>query len=134
MLKGVFMDVPKNLKYNSEHLWVKVNGDKALIGVTDFAQDQLGDIIYVDIPEAGYELEQNESFGTIESAKSVSELYAPLGGQVTRINESLKDEPELINEEPYDSGWILEVKLNNENEVEELLSPEQYEELLNSGN
>ena len=128
------MDVPKNLKYNSEHLWVKVNGDKALIGVTDFAQDQLGDIIYVDIPEAGYELEQNESFGTIESAKSVSELYAPLGGQVTRINESLKDEPELINEEPYDSGWILEVKLNNENEVEELLSPEQYEELLNSGN
>jgi glycine cleavage system H protein len=128
------MDVPKNLKYNSEHLWVKVNGDKALIGVTDFAQDQLGDIIYVDIPEVGYELEQNESFGTIESAKSVSELYAPLGGQVTRINESLKDEPELINEEPYDTGWILEVKLNNENEVEELLSPEQYEELLNSGN
>ncbi|RZD15686.1 MAG: glycine cleavage system protein GcvH [Candidatus Acididesulfobacter guangdongensis] len=128
------MDVPKNLKYNSEHLWVKVNGDKALIGVTDFAQDQLGDIIYVDIPEAGYELEQNESFGTIESAKSVSELYAPVSGQVTRINESLKDEPELINEEPYDTGWILEVKLNNENEVEELLSPEQYEELLNSGN
>jgi glycine cleavage system H protein len=128
------MDVPKNLKYNSEHLWVKVNGDKALIGVTDFAQDQLGDIIYVDIPETGYELEQNESFGTIESAKSVSELYAPVSGQVTRINESLKDEPELINEEPYDTGWILEVKLNNENEVEELLSPEQYEELLNSGN
>jgi glycine cleavage system H protein len=128
------MDVPKNLKYNSEHLWVKINGDKALIGVTDYAQDQLGDIIYVDIPEVGYELEQNESFGTIESAKSVSELYAPLGGQVTRINESLKDEPELINEEPYDAGWILEVKLNNENEVEELLSPEQYEELLNSNN
>lgn len=126
------MDIPKNFKYNSEHLWVKVNGDKALIGVTDFAQDQLGDIIYVDIPEPGYELEQNESFGTIESAKSVSELYAPISGQVIRINESLKDEPELINEEPYDAGWILEVKLSNENEIGELLSKEQYEELLNS--
>ncbi|MHB1680290.1 MAG: glycine cleavage system protein GcvH [bacterium] len=126
------MDIPKNFKYNSEHLWVKANGDKALIGVTDFAQDQLGDVIYVDIPELGYELEQNESFGTIESAKSVSELYAPVSGQVVRINESLKDEPELINEEPYDAGWILEVKLSNENEIGELLSKEQYEELLNS--
>lgn len=122
------MDFPKDLKYNSEHIWVKVNGDNALIGVTDYAQDQLGDIIYVDLPEAGYELEQNESFGTIESAKSVSELYAPVSGHVTGINDSLKDEPELVNEEPYDSGWLLKVKLTNEEELGELMDVAVYEE------
>ena len=126
------MEFPKDLKYNSEHLWVKVNGDNALIGVTDYAQDQLGDVIYVDIPEQNYELEQNESFGTIESAKSVSELYAPVSGHVIRVNESLKDEPELINDEPYDSGWLLEVKLNNENELNDLMGAGEYEKYLNS--
>lgn len=124
------MDFPKNLKYNTEHIWVKVNRDNALIGVTDYAQDQLGDIIYVDLPEAGYELEQNESFGTIESAKSVSELYAPVSGHVIRVNESLKDEPELVNEEPYDSGWLLEVKLTNENDLNDLMDEHDYEEYL----
>ena len=124
------MDFPKNLKYNTEHIWVKVNRDNALIGVTDYAQDQLGDIIYVDLPEAGYELEQNESFGTIESAKSVSELYAPVSGHVIRVNESLKDEPELVNEEPYDSGWLLEVKLTNENDLNDLMDEHNYEEYL----
>jgi len=128
------MEYPKKLKYNSEHLWVKVNGDNAIIGVTDYAQDQLGDVIYVDIPETDYELEQNESFGTIESAKSVSELYAPVSGHVIRVNESLKDEPELINEEPYDTGWLLEVKLSNENELNELMGAEDYEEFLNNNN
>ena len=124
------MDFPKGLKYNSEHIWVKVNGDNALIGVTDYAQDQLGDIIYVDLPEAGYELEQNESFGTIESAKSVSELYAPVSGQVVSVNDSLKDEPELVNEEPYDSGWLLKVKLTNEDELNDLMDQGAYEEYL----
>ncbi|MCL4542175.1 MAG: glycine cleavage system protein GcvH [Deltaproteobacteria bacterium] len=124
------MDFPKNLKYNTEHIWVKVNKDNALIGVTDYAQDQLGDIIYVDLPEAGYELEQDESFGTIESAKSVSELYAPVSGHVIRVNESLKDEPELVNEEPYDSGWLLEVKLTNENDLNDLMDNHDYEEYL----
>ena len=124
------MDFPKGLKYNSEHIWVKVNGDNALIGVTDYAQDQLGDIIYVDLPEAGYELEQNESFGTIESAKSVSELYAPVSGQVVSVNDSLKDEPELVNEEPYDSGWLLKVKLTNEDEINDLMEQSAYEEYL----
>ncbi len=126
------MEFPKDLKYNSEHLWVKVNGDNALIGVTDYAQDQLGDVIYVDVPEQDYELEQNESFGTIESAKSVSELYAPVSGHVIRVNESLKDEPELINDEPYDSGWLLEVKLNNENELNDLMGGDEYEKYLNN--
>ena len=124
------MEFPKNLKYNTEHIWVKVNRDNALIGVTDYAQDQLGDIIYVDLPEAGYELEQNESFGTIESAKSVSELYAPVSGHVVRVNESLKDEPELVNEEPYDSGWLLEIKLTNENDLNDLMDSLDYEEYL----
>ena len=124
------MEFPKNLKYNTEHIWVKVNRDNALIGVTDYAQDQLGDIIYVDLPEPGYELEQNESFGTIESAKSVSELYAPVSGHVVRVNESLKDEPELVNEEPYDSGWLLEIKLTNENDLNDLMDSLDYEEYL----
>lgn len=124
------MDIPKNLKFNTEHIWIKVNGDKAVIGVSDYAQEQLGDIIYVDLPESGYELEQNESFGTIESAKSVSELYAPVSGHVTRVNESLKDEPELVNEEPYDSGWLLGVKLTNEDELENLMDAAEYEEYL----
>ncbi|RZD14034.1 MAG: glycine cleavage system protein GcvH [Candidatus Acidulodesulfobacterium ferriphilum] len=124
------MEFPKNLKYNTEHIWVKVNRDNALIGVTDYAQDQLGDIIYVDLPEPGYELEQNESFGTIESAKSVSELYAPVSGHVVRVNESLKDEPELVNEEPYDSGWLLEIKLTNENDLNDLMDNLDYEEYL----
>ncbi|MCL4498475.1 MAG: glycine cleavage system protein GcvH [Deltaproteobacteria bacterium] len=126
------MEFPKNLKYNTEHIWVKVNRDNALIGVTDYAQDQLGDIIYVDLPEPGYELEQNESFGTIESAKSVSELYAPVSGHVVRVNESLKDEPELVNEEPYDSGWLLEIKLTNENDLNDLMDNQDYEEYLES--
>lgn len=124
------MEFPKNLKYNTEHIWVKINRDNALIGVTDYAQDQLGDIIYVDMPEQGYELEQNESFGTIESAKSVSELYAPVSGHVIRVNESLKDEPELVNEEPYDAGWLLEVKLTNENDLNDLMDNHGYEEYL----
>ncbi len=126
------MEFPKNLKYNTEHIWVKVNRDNALIGVTDYAQDQLGDIIYVDLPEPGYELEQNESFGTIESAKSVSELYAPVSGHVVRVNESLKDEPELVNEEPYDSGWLLEIKLTNEKDLNDLMDNQDYEEYLES--
>lgn len=126
------MEFPKDLKYNSEHLWVKVNGDNALIGVTDHAQDQLGDVIYVDLPGQDYELEQNESFGTVESAKSVSELYAPISGHVIRVNESLKDEPELINDEPYDSGWLLEVKLNNEKELNDLMGADEYEKYLNN--
>ncbi|MDA8272865.1 MAG: glycine cleavage system protein GcvH [Deltaproteobacteria bacterium] len=126
------MEFPKNLKYNTEHIWVKVNKDNALMGVTDYAQDQLGDIIYVDLPEPGYELEQNESFGTIESAKSVSELYAPVSGHVVRVNESLKDEPELVNEEPYDSGWLLEIKLTNENDLNDLMDNQDYEEYLES--
>lgn len=126
------MEIPKNLKYNTEHIWVKVNGDNALIGVTDFAQDQLGDIIYVDLPEVGYELEQNESFGTIESAKSVSELYAPVSGHVTRVNDSLKDEPELVNEEPYDAGWILGIKITHEDELNNLMDADGYEEYLKS--
>lgn len=126
------MDIPKNLKYNTEHIWLKVNGDNAVIGVTDFAQDQLGDIIYIDLPEQGYEIEQNESFGTIESAKSVSELYAPVSGHVIRVNESLKDEPELVNEEPYDAGWLLQIKITNENDLNDLMDSHTYEEYLKS--
>jgi len=124
------MDFPKNLKYNTEHIWIKVNGDSAILGVTDYAQDQLGDIIYVDLPEPGYELEQNESFGTIESAKSVSELYAPLNGHVIGVNESLKDEPELVNEEPYDAGWLLQIKIVDENVLNDLMDSNVYEEYL----
>ncbi|MEV7935214.1 glycine cleavage system protein GcvH [Kitasatospora sp. NPDC088264] len=121
-------NVPKDLKYTKDHEWVRTTGkDKAQVGITDFAQKQLGDIVFVDIPTGGKQLESDEAFGTVESVKSVSELFMPLTGTVTAVNESLSDEPDLINTDPYGDGWIVELTATRPDELKQLLTAAQYE-------
>lgn len=124
------MDFPKDLKYHKEHTWVKVEGNRALIGITDHAQEELGDIVYVELPERGSEAEQDESFGTVESAKAISELFAPVSGRVVDINEDLADQPELINDDPYDSGWLVEIEMSNTSELDSLLAADTYKKYI----
>lgn len=124
------MDFPKELKYHKEHAWVKVEGHRALIGITDHAQEELGDIVYVELPERGADVEQDESFGTVESAKAISELFGPVSGRVLDINEDLADQPELINDDPYDSGWMIEVEMGDTSELDNLLSSEEYKKYI----
>lgn len=124
------MDFPKDLKYHKEHTWVKIEGNRALIGITDHAQEELGDIVYVELPERGSESEQDESFGTVESAKAISELFAPVSGRVVDINEDLADQPELINDDPYDSGWLVEIEMNDTSELDSLLTADTYKKYI----
>jgi glycine cleavage system H protein len=124
------MNVPENLKYTKDHEWVRVEGEEAFIGVTDFAQGELGDIVFVEVETEGEELEKEETFGTIEAVKTVSDMFMPLGGEVLEFNEQLEDPPELINKDPYGEGWIIKIKLADTAEVEELLTAEAYKELL----
>ncbi len=118
---------PKDLKYDKEHEWVKVAGDIAVIGISDFAQDQLGEVVYVDLPSAGDEVVAGESFGEIESVKSVSELFSPVSGEIVEVNDALGDSPETVNEDPYGEGWMLKIKMGDAAEVDELMSAEEYE-------
>ncbi|MCT4615170.1 MAG: glycine cleavage system protein GcvH [Marinifilaceae bacterium] len=124
------MNVPENLKYTKDHEWVRVEGDEAFIGVTDFAQGELGDIVFVEVETEGEELDKEEVFGTIEAVKTVSDMFMPVGGEVVEFNEQLEDAPELINKDPYGDGWIIKVKIADTAELEELLSAEAYKELL----
>lgn len=124
------MNLPKDLLYSEEHEWVKKEGDKVRIGITDFAQDELGDIVFVELPEVGDELEADEPFGSVESVKTVSELYAPISGKVVEVNEDLEDSPEFVNESPYEKAWMVVVEPSDEAEFDELLSAEQYEEVI----
>lgn len=125
--------VPDGLFYTKEHEWAKVTGDAAKVGITDYAAKTLNDIVYLTLPSAGKEVKQLSSFGTVESIKAVSELYAPLSGTVTGTNHELMNHPELINQSPYEAGWIIELKLSRlEDEKKTLLSPRQYEEFLKS--
>lgn len=124
------MDFPKGLKYHKEHAWVKVEGNRALIGITEHAQEELGDIVYVELPERGADSEQDESFGTVESAKAISELFSPISGRVVDINEDLADQPELINDDPYDSGWMVEIEMSDPAELNNLLSAEEYKKYI----
>ena len=132
------MVIPPDLRYTKEHEWVRVevgpsagSGQAiATVGITDYAQDQLGDIVYLGLPAAGKQLAQLDVFGEIESVKAVSELYSPLSGEVTESNQALGDKPELINESPYDEGWIMKLRLTDESEVDNLLTADQYGELL----
>ncbi|MDO8444916.1 MAG: glycine cleavage system protein GcvH [Deltaproteobacteria bacterium] len=124
------MDFPKDLKYHKEHTWVKVEGNRALIGITDHAQEELGDIVYVELPERGSDSEQDESFGTVESAKAISELFAPISGRVVDINEDLADQPELINDDPYDSGWLVEIEMSDPSELDSLLTADTYKKYI----
>ena len=120
------MKLPDELLYSETHEWVRLEGDRATTGITDFAQNQLTDIVYVDIPEIGKKLKKGESLGVVESVKSVSDLYSPLSGKIVEVNENLKDRPQLINEDPYGKGWIVKIELENREELKRLLSAHAY--------
>jgi len=122
---------PKELRYSEEHEWVKVEGNLARIGITDFAQSELGDIVFVELPEVGDEVTANEPFGSVESVKTVSELYAPVSGKVVEVNEELNDNPEFVNESPYEKAWMIVVELSDASQVDDLMTAEQYEEMIN---
>jgi glycine cleavage system H protein len=127
------VNTPKELRYSEEHEWVKVEGDKVRIGITDFAQSELGDIVFVELPEVGAELTANEPFGSVESVKTVSELYAPVSGKVVEVNEELNDNPEYVNESPYEKAWMIVVEPKDMSEIDNLLTAEQYEEMIKEG-
>ena len=120
------MEVPENLLYTQEHEWIRVDKNKAIVGITQFAQDQLGDIVFVELPEVGTVIEQETPFGVVESVKTVSDLYAPISGTVKAVNQDLESSPEQVNNEPYGSGWIIEIEISDKNELEKLMSPEKY--------
>ncbi len=124
-------DVNKSFKYSKEHEWVEVIGDnKVRIGITDYAQLSLGDIVFVELPEVGNQVVIGETFGSVESVKAVSEIYSPLSGKVLEVNENLEDSPELLNEKPYENGWIITVEVSDKSDLEQLLSAEEYEAFL----
>jgi glycine cleavage system H protein len=122
------MEVPKDLKYTQEHEWIRIDGKKAVVGITEFAQEQLGDIVFVELPEVDSEIEQESPFGVVESVKTVSDLYAPVSGKVTAVNKDLETNPEKVNIEPYGGGWVVEVELSNEKDIESLLDADAYTE------
>ena len=122
------MEIPENLLYTQEHEWIRVDGQDAVIGITQFAQDQLGDIVFVELPEVGTLIEQESPFGVVESVKTVSDLYAPVSGAVTAVNKDLEAHPEQVNDEPYSKGWIIKIELTDKNELENLMSSEDYSE------
>ncbi|MCP1354775.1 glycine cleavage system protein GcvH [Aneurinibacillus migulanus] len=124
------MNLPTNLKYSEEHEWVRIEGNKAHIGITDFAQSELGDIVFVELPSVGDEIKQNEPFGSVESVKTVSELYAPLTGKVVEVNGELEDSPELVNESPYEKAWMIVVELADEGELGKLMDAKTYEAMV----
>ncbi|MDS9996206.1 glycine cleavage system protein GcvH [Bacillus atrophaeus] len=123
------MSTPKDLRYSEEHEWVKVEGEKVRIGITHFAQSELGDIVFVELPEVGAEIKADEPFGSVESVKTVSELYAPINGKVVEVNEDLDDSPEFVNESPYEKAWMIVVEPSDASEIESLMTSEQYDEM-----
>jgi len=123
-------DIPDSLKYTKEHEWTRIAGNKATIGITSFAKDQLGDVVYLELPEVGAQIVRGEPFGVVESTKAVSELFAPVTGKVAKVNKELVEAPEGINDDPYEKGWMIEVELTSPEETSELLSAAQYQELV----
>jgi len=123
------MNFPENLKYTKEHEWIAIDGDIATVGVTDFAQSELGDIVFVEIETEGETLAKDEVFGTIEAVKTVSDLFMPLSGEIVEINNALEDAPESVNENPYDAGWMVKIKLSDASEVDSLMDVAAYKEL-----
>jgi glycine cleavage system H protein len=124
------MNIPAELKYTKDHEWVKIDGDTATIGITDFAQGELGDIVYVDVDTLDETVEQDDVFGSVEAVKTVSDLIMPLTGEVTEFNESLEDEPEKVNTDPYGDGWMIKMSISLNAQIDELLSADEYKELI----
>ena len=125
------MNFPTNVKYTSEHEWIRLENDEAIIGITDYAQDQLGDIVFVDVTAEGETLEQGEVFGTIEVVKTVSDLFLPIGGGIVEVNPELEEHPELVNKDPYGEGWIIRIKPTDASQMDELLDAEAYKKIIN---
>jgi glycine cleavage system H protein len=124
------MNIPSELKYTKDHEWIKVDGDVATIGITDFAQGELGDIVYVEVETVDETLEKEEVFGTVEAVKTVSDLFLPVSGEIIEFNESLEEEPEKVNEDPYGEGWMIRIRISDPSELEELLDADAYKELV----
>ncbi|RSK28469.1 glycine cleavage system protein GcvH [Bacillus sp. HMF5848] len=127
------MNLPKDFRFSEEHEWVKVEGNNVRVGITDFAQSELGDIVFVELPEVGDTVTVDEPFGSVESVKTVSELYAPISGKVVEINEELNDSPEYVNESPYEKAWMVVIEVSDSSEIEKLMTAEQYEEMVKEG-
>ena len=121
-------NIPDDLHYSKDHEWVRVDGNAAIVGITDYAQDSLGDVVYVELPKSGDEFAANESFGSVESVKAVSEVFSPVSGEIVGINETLADEPEKVNQDPYGEGWMIRVQMSNPGEVDSLLTAAEYED------
>ena len=124
------MSVPADLKYTAEHEWIRVEGDEIVIGVTDFAQGELGDVVFIEIETEGETLSKGETFGTIEAVKTVSDLYMPCDGEVIEVNPALEDTPELVNSEPFEGGWMIKVKMSNPSQLDELMTADKYSALI----
>ena len=128
--EGIFVAVPSEFKYSKEHEWVKIENNVATIGITEYAQNELGDIVFVELPETDDELNEGDTFGSVESVKTVSELYAPISGKIVEVNEELEDSPEFVNESPYEKAWMVKIEISDDSQLEELLSADQYSEMI----
>ena len=124
------MNIPENLKYTKEHEWIRVEEDFAYVGITDFAQGELGDIVFVELPNLEEEFSQNDIFGTIEAVKTLADLFIPISGKIVAVNEDLEGQPELINTSPYEDGWIVKIEVTNKDDLESLMNNNSYEELI----
>ena len=124
------MNIPAGLKYTQDHEWIRVEGETAIVGITDFAQGELGDVVFVEIETEGETLDKGETFGTVEAVKTVSDLFMPVGGEIVEVNPALADEPELVNKDPYNAGWMIKIKLTDAAEVAELLSAADYQKMV----
>lgn len=124
--------IPENLRYSKDHEWIEVNGDVATIGITDYAQHSLGDVVYIDMPRVGDALSSHEAFGSVESVKAVSEIFTPVAGEIVEVNSGLNDTPESVNNDPYSAGWMIKVKMANPGEADAMLSAVEYEEYLSA--
>ena len=124
------MEFPEDLKYTKEHEWLLMEGTTAIVGITDYAQDRLGDVVYVELPAVGDKVSKEDAFGVVESVKAVSDIYAPVSGKVLEVNDDLPDNPNMINEDPYGDGWLIKVEMNDPEEVDELMTAEEYKEYI----
>ncbi len=126
------MNIPENLKYTKDHEWVRIEGDNAVVGITEFASKELGDIVFIEVETVGEILDKEEAFGTIEAVKTVSDMFMPVSGEVLEFNEALESAPETVNQDPYGEGWIIKVKMSDQSDLEELLTADQYKEITES--